>query len=259
MGCCWPMYNVTWYLYPYHDIENTEPYNWKYTRNPRNQTASNHPIHQHGHTNVWYIYVSEKEFILISKNAAIMCGMYIINGEYGPEPKSSEGNTSSNPKVSALIPRPAFNRMEKTCQRHRSNQNSHPPVLVRKPLCNQFIHYHLSSRGVYGINHFKLRNFAVIATECYFATVGRGSIMARIHSWSVMIYGSLQAEFEYNSHIDMYGTSLVKLSFIYLNRLTLRYVLCGIPKRILWRALKFTRLLNPPPNSKRYIWHFHTT
>ena len=28
------------------------------------------------------------------------------------------------------------------CQRHGSNQNSHPPVLVRKPLCNQFIHYH---------------------------------------------------------------------------------------------------------------------
>ena len=33
--------------------------------------------------------------------------------------------------------------------------------------------------------------------------------MARIHRWSVMIYGSLQAEFtetKYNSHIHGYGT-----------------------------------------------------
>ena len=27
-GCCWPMYNVTWYLYPHFDIDNTELYNW---------------------------------------------------------------------------------------------------------------------------------------------------------------------------------------------------------------------------------------
>ena len=72
---------------------------------------------------------------------------------------------------------------------HGSNQNSHPSVLVRKPLCNQFIHYHISSRRVFGINLFKLCNFAIIAIECSFATVYRGSIMARIHRWSVMIYG----------------------------------------------------------------------
>ena len=139
-----------------------------------------------------------------------MCGMYIIDGVHGPEPRSSGGNTSSNPQVSALIPRPVFNGMERMCQRHGSNQNSHPPVLVQKPICNQFIHYHLSSRGVFGINRFQLRNFAVVAIECSFATVYRSSIMARIHRWSVMIYGSLQAEFmetKYNSHIHGYGTS----------------------------------------------------
>ena len=35
--------------------------------------------------------------------------------------------------------------------------------------------------------------------------------MARIHRWSVMIYGCLQAEFmetKYNSHIHGYGTSV---------------------------------------------------
>ena len=140
-----------------------------------------------------------------------MCGMYKINGVHGPEPRSSGRNTSSNPHVSVPIPRPVFNGMERMCQRHGSNQNSHPPVLVRKPLCNQFIYYHISSRGVFSINRFKLRNFAVVAIECSFATVYRGSIMTRIHRWSVMIYGSLQAEFmetKYNSHNHGYGTSV---------------------------------------------------
>ena len=78
------------------------------------------------------MYVSKKEYILISKNAAIMYGMYIINDVHGPEPRSSGGNTSSNPQASVLIPRPAFNRMERMCQRHGSNQNPHPAVLVLK-------------------------------------------------------------------------------------------------------------------------------
>ena len=136
------------------------------------------------------------------------------------------------PTVSALIPRPAFNGIERMGQRHGSNQNSQPPVLVRKPLCNQFIHCHIRSRRVFGINRFKLCkfavvaiecsfatvyrgsvicNFAVVAIECSFATVYRGSVMARIHRWSVMIYGSLQSEFmetKYNSHIHGYGTSV---------------------------------------------------
>ena len=79
------------------------------------------------------------------------------------------------------------------CQRHGSNQNSHPPAQVRKPLCNQFIHYHISRRGVFGINRFKLRNFAIVAIKCSFATVYKGSIMARIHRWSVLIYGSVSS------------------------------------------------------------------
>ena len=140
-----------------------------------------------------------------------MCGMYIIDGVHGPEPRSSGGNTSFNRQVSALIPRPAFNGMERMSQRHVSNQNFHPPVPVRKPLCNQFIHCHISSRRVFCFKHFKLRNFAVVTIECSFATVDRGNIMARIHRWSVMIYGSLQAEFletKYNSHIHGYETSV---------------------------------------------------
>ena len=101
----------------------------------------------------WFIGVSLCQSIKIKP-------ANIINGVHGPEPKSSGGNTSPDPQVSALIPRHAFYGMERMGQRHRSNQNSHP--LVRKPLCNQFIHYHISSRGVFVINPFKLRNFAVV-------------------------------------------------------------------------------------------------
>ena len=71
------------YLYPYHDIENTGTYNWKHTWN---HTVSNHPIHQHGHTNFWYVCLLERVYFN-SKNAAIICGMYIINGVHGPEPR----------------------------------------------------------------------------------------------------------------------------------------------------------------------------
>ena len=73
---------------------------------------------------------------------------------------------------------------------------------------------------VFGINQFKLRNVAVVATECFFATVDRGNMMARIHRWPVMINGSLQAEFMETMQVQRSHLSLVKLMLIYLNRLT---------------------------------------
>ena len=75
-----------------------------------------------------------------------------------------------------------------------------------KALCNQFIDYYICSRGVFCINHIKLRNFVVITIECSIATVDRGSIMTRIYRWSMMVYSSLQAEFmvtKYDGHIHM--------------------------------------------------------
>ena len=77
-----------------------------------------------------------------------------------------------------------------------------------KALCNQFIDYYICSRGVFCINHIKLRNFVVITIECSIATVDRGSIMTRIYRWSMMVYSSLQAEFmvtKYDGHIHRYG------------------------------------------------------
>ena len=96
-------------------------------------TVSNHPIHQHGHTNFWYVCLLER--VYFNYYAAIMYCTYIINGVHGSQPRSPGDNTSSNPQISALIPRPDFNGIERMYQRHGSNQYSHPPVLVRKPLC----------------------------------------------------------------------------------------------------------------------------
>ena len=75
-----------------------------------------------------------------------------------------------------------------------------------KALCNQFIDYYICSRGVFCINHIKLRNFVVITIECSIATVDRGSIMTRIYRWSMMVYSSqcycLYLEFD---HIDCHS------------------------------------------------------
>ena len=150
-----------------------------------------------------------------------MCGVYVINGVYGPEPTSSGVNTSSNPQV---IPRPAFNGMERMCQRHGSNQNSNPPVLVRKPLCNQFIHYHISSRGFFSINSLNslillslqynviLQQFieAVYWPE-YIDSPWWSMVACRLNLWkpSTTVIS-----------MGMEHLSLVKLLLIYLNRLT---------------------------------------
>ena len=82
-----------------------------------------------------------------------------------------------------------------------------------KALCNQFIDYYICSRGVFCINHIKLRNFVVITIECSIATVDRGSIMTRIYRWSMMVYSSLQAEFmvtKYDGHIHIWYIIIIK-------------------------------------------------
>ena len=88
-----------------------------------------------------------------------------------------------------------------------------------KALCNQFIDYYICSRGVFCINHIKLRNFVVITIECSIATVDRGSIMTRIYRWSMMVYSSLQAEFmvtKYDGHIHRYGALVFGKLVIYV-------------------------------------------
>ena len=87
---------------------------------------------------------------------------------------------------------------------------------TKKILRNQFIYYHMSCRGYFGINHFKPRNFAFVAI------VVRDSIMTRMHKWSMMIYGSPQAEFtetKHNSHIHGYGTPILGKIVVYISKL----------------------------------------
>ena len=74
-------------------------------------------------TPVVYIYI----YIYTSYNRTRIRNAYIYVHIYkyrasGREPRSWGGNTSSNPQVSALLPRPAVNGMERMCQRHGSNQ-----------------------------------------------------------------------------------------------------------------------------------------
>ena len=128
----------------------TEMYTWQETI-----TVSNHPYG-------WYACILERAYFDYSECSYDVWYVYnkwstrartkIVRKRHSIQPTG----------FSALIPRPAFNGMKKMCKGHGCNQNSHPPVLVRKPLCNQFIHYHISKRVVLGINLFKLRNFAVV-------------------------------------------------------------------------------------------------
>ena len=127
--------------------QNTELYNWnihlKLDRFNNGIDSSNTPALPH------QLLVCMSLRILITTIAAITYGIYITNWVQGPKPRPSGRNTSSNPPVSAFITRPAFNGMERICQHHGGNWNSHPPVLVQKPLCKQFIHYHQISRGFF--------------------------------------------------------------------------------------------------------------
>ena len=109
---------------------------------------SYHPTQQHGNTN--FCNECLLEWLKEKWIAAKMYGMFIINGVCGPEAKSSGGKTSSNPQVWALIPRPASIGMETMRRRPGIYQNSHPPNLVHELLRNQFIHYHISNRWVFG-------------------------------------------------------------------------------------------------------------
>ena len=67
-------------------------------------TVSYHPTHHHGHTDFWYVCLLERAYFNYLEDSYyththIYIYIYIINGVYGPKPRSSGGNTSSNPQV----------------------------------------------------------------------------------------------------------------------------------------------------------------
>ena len=72
-----------------------------------------------------------------------------------------------------------------------------------KALCNQFIDYYICSRGVFCINHIKLRNFVVITIECSIATVDRGNNNNMIYTITIHTQVSLQqVESDSTIHIN---------------------------------------------------------
>ena len=77
-------------------------------------TASCHPTQRSDHINAWYVDVSWKQLISVTYSTNAMHGNGMLtNWAYGPEPRSSGGNTSSKTQVSALIPRPVSNGIKK--------------------------------------------------------------------------------------------------------------------------------------------------
>ena len=66
-----------------------------------------------------YIYI----YIYTSYNRTRIRNAYIYKHRASRrETRSWRGSTSSNPHISALVPRPVLNGMERMCQRHGSNQ-----------------------------------------------------------------------------------------------------------------------------------------
>ena len=68
------------------------------------------------------VYVYNIYICYNRQNSYKECVYIYINTASGREPSSPGGNTSSNPQVSALVPRPVVNGMERMCQRHGSDQ-----------------------------------------------------------------------------------------------------------------------------------------
>ena len=82
----------------------------------------------------------------------------------GREQRSSGGNTSSNPQVSAPFPRPVVNGMERMCQRHGSDQT--PTLLFESKN-----HVSINSYSItYAIEKFGTKWITVSFFMCGFAS-----------------------------------------------------------------------------------------
>ena len=85
------------------------------------------------------VCMSFRKTFLSTLIATIMFAMNIINGVYGPEPRSSGGNTPSNPQVSVLIPRLASSGIKCPIKDHTVVQtlwwrhNDHDSVSNHQP------------------------------------------------------------------------------------------------------------------------------
>ena len=152
--------SISW-LREYRTIE------MKFTLGTRQETitVSNHPIHQNGHTNFWYVCLLERanfNYSVCSYNV-----WYVYNN------RSTRAWTKVVRREQIVQPT-SIGAYFSACFQWDGEDVQAPLELLkllssccspRKPSCNQFIYQHISSRRIFGINHFKLRNFAVIAIK----------------------------------------------------------------------------------------------
>ena len=95
------------------------------------------------------IHGNKYVFIVIVIVIVIVIYIHIyLHRASGREPRSSGGNTSSNPQVSALVPRPVVNGMERMCQRHGSYQT---PTLLLESKNHVSIHLY---NTIYAVEEF---------------------------------------------------------------------------------------------------------
>ena len=85
------------------------------------------------------------------------------------------------------------------CQRHGSDQT---PTLLFESKNHVSIHLYNTIYAVeeFFISNSELRNFVIVAIECFFATIDRCSVMTGINRWSMMIYSGLQVKFQGTKH-----------------------------------------------------------
>ena len=139
-------------------------YNRTHLRNAHTHTDT------HTHTHIYiYIYINTE----------------LLDGNQGHQKQ----NTWFNPQVSALVPRPVVNGMERMCQRHGSDQT---PTLLFESKNHVSINLY---NKTYAVEEFLsvIPNSVIVWSLQYnfFATIDRYSVMTGMYRRSMMIYSSL--------------------------------------------------------------------
>ena len=144
----------------------------------------------------------KKQFYRLWWGAADQCAVSRVT-------RSSGGNTSSNTQV----------LMEwRGCASAMGVMKLPPTVLVQKPLCNQFIsYYYMCSCWVCGINHFKLRDFAVAALDSL-------QPLIKVVQWPGYIDGPWRSVVARRLNLWRPSTSVISIGMEHLFLVTLLFV-----------------------------------
>ena len=144
----------------------------------------------------------KKQFYRLWWGAADQCAVSRVT-------RSSGGNTSSNTQ---------FLMEWRGCASAMGVMKLPPTVLVQKPLCNQFIsYYYMCSCWVCGINHFKLRDFAVAALDSL-------QPLIKVVQWPGYIDGPWRSVVARRLNLWRPSTSVISIGMEHLFLVTLLFV-----------------------------------